>query len=490
MRRWIAAAGGLALVLAAAAASLAASPASTSAPGIPALIGQLGSDQYADREAASRALERLGAAAIPALQAAARSDNPEVRQRAEALVIRLKHTQDSITRLTPRRVQLDYRDIPLATAIKDLRVRTGLPILLDDTHIAEPLRKITCQTADLPVWEALEAFCRAAELRELFTTDLNVPKPVSPRRGEFVPPPDPKADSVAIVLRDGKPDRLPGNRSTAVRVTALPPGFAGHKTILGTGDVTLCLDITPVPGLNWQDVIGVKVSRVIDSSGRTGAGGVENNPPRKFDPTGAVVFARPGVAFRFDPNGNPVMPETIPNPRVVPLPLRIATPTAHSLKRLDGVVYGEMMLLNQHLVTIPDLKKNSGKVFEGPDDLRVTVVEVREAPRGGQGLVRVQFEYPSPWLANLRKRGFNPGWPELPHPPALTRSLQAVDAAGKPFAVTTSGHTDFSDDGLITIQAMQFTFRGESGLPAKLVVVGPRSVYVEVPFVMENVQLP
>ena len=37
---------------------------------------------------------------------------------------------------------------------------------------------------------------------------------------------------------------------------------------------------------------------------------------------------------------------------------------------------------------------------------------------------------------------------------------------------------------------MQFTFRGESGLPAKLVVVGPRTVFVEVPFALENAQLP
>ena len=72
----------------------------------------------------------------------------------------------------------------------------------------------------------------------------------------------------------------------------------------------------------------------------------------------------------------------------------------------------------------------------------------------------------------------------------MTRSLKAYDATGKPFPVTTSGVTDFNDNGMIHIQTMQFTFRGESGLPTKLVVVGPRAVFVEVPFVLENVQLP
>ena len=285
---------------------------------------------------------------------------------------------------------------------------------------------------------------------------------------------------------DGKPEMLPGARSTAVRVMALPPTFPGHKVSLGSGDYTFCLDIAPAPGLNWQEMVGVKVSRLVDSSGRSGSGGVEKPAPTGVDNShgGMVVFARPGVVMRFDPNGNPIMPDTIPNPRIVPVPLKVATPTARSLKRLEGVVYGEMNLLNQHLVTIADPAKNTGRAIEGPDDLKVKVLEVREALRGGQGLVRVQFEYPSPWVMMARKRRFNfaMGWPEPPQPQSMSRSLQAFDALGKPFPVTTSGHTDFSDDGQINIQTMQFTFRGESGLPAKLVVVGPRTVFVEVPF--------
>jgi hypothetical protein len=197
--------------------------------------------------------------------------------------------------------------------------------------------------------------------------------------------------------------------------------------------------------------------------------------------------------MRFDQLGNPVLPDTIPNPRVVPVPLKVATASARSLKRLEGVVYGQINVMNQPLVTIADLKKNVGRSFEGPNDLKVTLLEVLEDPGSrGQSQVRVQFEYPSPWLENARKRGFIAGfgWPEAPQNPAYSRSLKALDAAGKPFPVTTIGHTDFSDDGMTHIQTMQMTFRGDKGLPTKLVVVGPRSVPVEVPFVMENVPLP
>jgi len=463
-------------------------------PSVATLIAQLGAESFTDREAATRALDQLGAAALPALQAAARSDNAEVRARVAQLVTKMKRAADSSARLTAKRVKLDYAEMPLGAAINDLRARTGLPIVLDGNRVANPLRKVTCVTEELPVWEAVERFCRAAGLRELFTTDLDVPKSNNRRRGEFVPPPDPRADAVAIVLADGKPEQLPGARATAVRVMALPPTFPGHRVSLGTGEYTLCLDVTPAPGLNWQELVGVKVCRLIDSSGRAGAGGVEKPPPTAVDQShgGTVVFARPGVIMRFDPNGNPIMPETIPNPRIVPVPLTVATPTAKSIKRLEGVVYGEVNLLNQHLVTITELKNGTGRAIEGPDELKVTLLEVREAERGGQGLIRVQFEYPSPWVAMARKKRFNfaMGWPEPPQPQSMTRSLRAFDAQGKPFPVTTSGHTDFSDDGQINIQTMQFTFRGESGLPTKLVVVGPRTAFVEVPFVLENVQLP
>src|SRR5207248_2894146 len=245
----------------------------------------------------------------------------------------------------------------------------------------------------------------------------------------------------------------------------------GHKVTAGTGEVSLCLDITPAPGLNWQEVVGVKIGRVVDSAGRPGSAGTEKTVPPAFDPTGTVVFARAGIAIRFDNNGNPIPPETVPNPRVVSVPLRVATVSAKSLKRLEGVVYAEVHVPNQHLITVADPKKNTGTAFTA-GETKFTVLEVREPPGpGGLGLTRVQLEYPSPWVVNARRgRGWNPGWLEPPRHPSLGNTVQAFDAAGKPFPVTSTGFTDISDDGLVNVQTIQFTFRPGSGLPAKLVV--------------------
>jgi hypothetical protein len=294
------------------------------------------------------------------------------------------------------------------------------------------------------------------------------------------------------VLIDGKPDRMPGNRATLVRVAPLPPSFAGHKVTIGTGEMTLCFDVTPAPGLHWQDVVGVKVTRVIDSAGRVGGGGVEKPAPTFHDPNGNFIFVRPGVVMRFDPNtGNPIPPTTQPNPRVVPVPIKIATPSAKSLKRLEGVVYGEMNAPNQPLITVADLKKSSGGSFNGPGELKLTILELKEAAGpGAVGTLRLQLEYPSPWARNARA-AWAIGWPEPPPHPSQGKTVQAFDAAGKPFPLkAASSYTDIGGDGLTHIQMMEYRFGHGIGVPAKLVVVGPKTVLVEVPFAMENVPLP
>src|SRR5262249_34958041 len=154
-------------------------------------------------------------------------------------------------------------------------------------------------------------------------------------------------------------------------------------------------------------------------AGRPGGAGTEKNPPTPFDPNGMVVFARPGVAMRFDMNGNPILPETMANPRVVTVPLKVSTPSAHSLKRLEGAVYGEIQVPNQHLITVADPRKNTNTWYSGPGDLRFSVLEVKEAAKPGEmNMIRVQLEFPSAFAVAARKRGgWNPGWPEAPQRP-------------------------------------------------------------------------
>ena len=499
MRRLFAAVGTLGLATGVLFGGSAPTPAPATAT--PAeLVIQLGSDDFREREAAVAALEKAGAAAIPALQEAMKSEIPEVRQRAAPILHKLQRASDSTARLAPKKVSLNYKDTPLGTAVNDLKARTGLNIVFDHNRVANPIRKVTCVTGEVPVWEALDLFCAAAGLKETFQQELDVPKvQIAGRRGYTPPPQIPNADATPIVLVDGKSARLPGDRATAVRVIALPPSFPGHRVTLGSGDTTLCFDITPAPGLNWQDVNAVKVTRLIDDAGRPGGAG--SMKPTFIDPfesevvalggRGGMVFVAPGGGGgRFDPRtGAPIYPDTIPNPRVVAVPLKLGTPTARNIKRMEGVVLGEITLANQTLITVIDPTKHTGVAHDGAGQLRLTVLGVTEI-KGGGTAVQLQLQYPSPWSVSAR-RGFNPGgiWPEAPRPGNQMPVVHSFDANGKSMQASFgNNYTDSTDDGLTMIQNMTLNYRKDT--PAKLTVVGPRAVVVEVPFVMENVPLP
>src|SRR6516162_5857759 len=227
MRRLFATVGVFALVVGIAGASgeplPPTPPATSSSAAAPAkaalqsLVDKLGSELFSEREAAEKELAKIGLPAAEALTGGLRSESPEVRERAAALLVKIRRQADSGNRLVAKRVKLDYKNIPLGTALNDLKTRTGLNISLDPNRVENPLRKITCETAEIPAWEALEAFCVAAGLREVFLSELDAPKPSGNRRGYVPPPVPPMADAVPIVLVDGKPQKIPGERSTAVR---------------------------------------------------------------------------------------------------------------------------------------------------------------------------------------------------------------------------------------------------------------------------------
>jgi hypothetical protein len=475
MRRLLAAVGACS-----AAWALAGSP--EPPPTIEQLVARLGADSYADREAAMAALTEVGPAAIPALEAAAASGDPEVARRAAVLLVRIRRRADDAL-LTAKTVRLEYRNVPLGVAVADLAARTGLNVVLDPDRIADVLRPVTCVTGDLPVWEAVAAFCRAAGLREEFRPEVSLPVPEVPRDRTYAapPPPAPTAETVPVVLIDGPVGDLPGNRSTAVRVLVLPPAFPGHRVILGTGETTLCFDVTPAPGLRWQDRPAVRVTRVIDDAGRTGGAAL-----LRLDADPFVLPQEPGpVVRRLDATDVPPQPALYPNPRVVPVPLRLATPAARSLRVLEGAVVGAVIVPGQTLVTV---ELAAGRVVEGPNGLWLSVREVQTAD--GVTRVRVQLTGPSPGLAQRRRNPTGPLWPERPRLEGMTNQARAFDAVGRPVPYTTADVIDVRDDGTTLTTVQEFHYRRETGVPTKLAVVGPRTAVVEVPFTMANVPLP
>lgn len=491
---------------------LAAHLASAADPAAGPLVARLGADSFADREAASRELLKLGPAALDTLTAAAAvHPDPETRRRAAELVEQLRRTSDTVTLLAAKTVKLDYDRVPLGAAVADLRTKTGVPLTLDQAGVADPLRPVTVKTAELPAWEAVEAFCRAAGLREVFREMLadGPEDPVSVLRGRRVAysipgqAPAPTAGQVPVVLADGKAAPLAGDRSSAVRVLALPAAFAGNRVVRGSGQVVLNLDVTPLPGVKWDDVATVRVLRAEDETGRpvtashrtespsSGLGGYEEAILGGMQ--AQAVFIGGDLSAYSLPQGL-----ARPNPRVVPVTLRTDDRSVRSLRLFEGVVVGEITLTNQTLATIGSLPRAAGATALGPYDAKYTLVDYKELPDGRVSL-KLRTEGPNPWtLQRLGRRGglvFNNAMllEDLSAPSGAGRvKFKFTDANGRPIPQPMTQNSSTTDDGIRQTAEVELVFakRLEVGPPAMLTVIGNKPATVEVPFRMTNVVLP
>lgn len=450
------------------------------------LVEKLGDDSYREREAASRELLKLGVKALESLDKAGQHAEPETRFRAASLAAQIRRAEENAKRLAAPTLTLDYTGVPLSTIVADLKSRTGIPLQLDQTGVTDPLRTITLKSGPIPPWEAVEKLCQVANLREVFREDLSAKRDSNPfqdfrrRRMEYLAPnPQPLlASAVPIVLVDGKPESLPGNRSSLVRVLALPSHFSGNRVIRGSGEVILNLDVTPTPKAQWVGVAGFRIHRAIDDSGRIVSTAHHSNIPEDAEDLGVYVgnidLDLGGMS------GSPV------NPRLVPIRLRIGDRLVSRLKLLEGVVVGESYISNQTLAVIDRMPKNVGYTTQAEGDSKVTLVTYDAKP-DGRVCVRIRTETPN--LINEVANG-RVAWHSTSRNPF--GQLRFYDAKGKLLRQPTVSETSINDDGITQSTEFQLNFpkpTAEAGPPVKLFLVGNKPTRLEVPFRLENVRL-
>jgi hypothetical protein len=127
------------------------------------LVRQLGSATYAERESAAAALEKLGTAALPALRAARQSTDPEVRERATAVIAKIEWRAMEDASM----IRIDVADRPLNEVVEKFGFPSPSRLAWHpDTPEAVRLRHVTIrEPAPLPFWLAIDRLCRAADLR-------------------------------------------------------------------------------------------------------------------------------------------------------------------------------------------------------------------------------------------------------------------------------------------------------------------------------------
>jgi hypothetical protein len=434
-------------------------------------IAQLGSRRYVERQAAARALDRLGMAALPALTEATRSPDPEIRRHALALVKAIRRRDERDKLLAPTPVHLVCRDTPIPEALAALAKQAGLAIEYSGTRAQFSRRKITLDTGKTTFWPALDRLCREAGLAESRSVQ-NAPANGNPR----------------LVLVDAKTQPPPTCYFGAMRFRALP----GNSLDRGMprrdeGESLLVLEASLEPRADLGNVLGLRLDRVVDERGTAAQATVEllaagrtSNPYEGY--------GRYSTYYTGDEAG----PQEGRSRQVL-----VRVHRARVLKELRGTLTVEVKKPSEPLITVENILKAAGKSFAGPNEGTLNVVRVsRNAD--GKVVLRLQTSFALRMIngglqignGGMRIRR-NPGgpWETVGIPPS---DLRLVDARGRSFPPprvmmrgTTLGGGAFS-------QHFELTYVPDKGQaePAKLVYTGVRTIPVDVPFTLKDVHLP
>ncbi len=157
----------LALLLVSPAVASPPAPATTDDAKVARLIAELASEDFETRERANKDLLAMGKSALPGLQKAVTSNDPEVRRRAVEAAALLIRKQESIEALQPKRVRLTVRDVTVTAALETFNRQTGASLSLDPEALKRVGdRKVTLDTGDVTYWEAFDKLCETAGLIE------------------------------------------------------------------------------------------------------------------------------------------------------------------------------------------------------------------------------------------------------------------------------------------------------------------------------------
>src|SRR5262249_48007749 len=147
-------------------------------------------------------------------------------------------------------------------------------------------------------------------------------------------------------------------------------------------EVVLNLDVAPLAGKDWQDIVGVRVRRAIDANGRLIPATHRTDPgPSPQDFADGNVMIMNGRMAMWSSGDVPVARLPQPNPRLVPVTLRTGDGSIRSLRLLEGEVQVEVALTNQHLVTVENLGKAAQTTHEAPNMTRITIADIYPMPR-------------------------------------------------------------------------------------------------------------
>jgi hypothetical protein len=376
-----------------------------------------------------------------------------------------------------KRIHLVCKDLPVKDAVADFQKKSGYLFYLHDPDHKLKDRTVTLDSGETTFWHAFGLFCDRAGLVEASVEDL-----VNPRRGGPVPPPsygdpvrkpapikeseDPAAPPVKeqaqpdrddgprirvggrsihpatpglILLKAGKPPKLPTDDSGAVRVRALAPRLDTSEGINDpeVKEVAQILEVTPEPRLQLQSIRAVRVEKALDEKDQTLKPG---RPMGTSDPT----------MWRMPIGG-----------QLAHVSLKKGKEAARSLKEIKGVISAEVLTEPVPLLTADNLA--AGKTFKGPQGGSIKVLDVKTDDRN-ETTIQLELEQP-PHALPAQDQGTTPSW-------------AAQDDKGNdlPLRVGRQGST-------LTLHCQPHKGQGP---PVRLLFLGRKSVSIDIPFLLKG----
>jgi hypothetical protein len=476
--------------------AVAAAPSDAPPPDMDGLVAKLGSNKYAEREAAMRALEQHGVAALNALEAATQHADPEVRHRAAVLLQRIESRLAVSRLLAGSSIRLVYKDVPVLDAVNDLAAKTGLTIDVEGDRLVLHQQTVTLDTAQTTLWEALGQFCKAAGLSERAITgkmpgipsDNGYSNKPSTGIGIYPGYGPGTAGSPRIVLIDTKatvtmPTCCHGAvRFRAVKLPDTPPGSvkpAGTSQVVG-----FHLEVTPEPKLDWHGVVSLRVTKAVDDQGQQ----LEQPEPYIAEYFGDPLLGSGGAVVWDGVRGQSVSDVT--GPQILPVRLQVGQKATAMLREVHGVVAVEV-IAQQKLVTLANVMTAQGKTVIGSDGNALKVTAAKSS--GASCTITVQISNAAP---------FADGVPRVPikktkngviifgDPTKRPDMFALFDAKGQPLPLLSGeGMVVQSDSGGLAVQYELVFQVKDSQVPARLTYAGPKVMVVAIPFTLREVPL-
>ncbi len=447
------------------------------------LIARLGSKKYTERQAAARALDALGAVALPDLTRAAASPDAEIRRQAKTLVKKISKRLETEQLLAATRVHFVWKDTPVTTAVAELAKKTGFRIEVEAVTPRLAARKITLDTGETTFWQAFDQLCQKGQLKERGLKAV-LSRSVFPARNARN---QPDRAPPRLVLVDEKPPELPTQYVRGLRVRVLPPNLPrGDMPRVGE-DRLIVVEAALEPRLRLDRIIGLRIGKAIDERGiHAEASALPIETHDNDNPYGGIQRQRPTYLGRLEygmDEGNFRR-------------LLVRVTPSRRLTELRGTLMAEVQQPSKPVISVDNILKAAGQSFAAQRGESLKVVRV-ENKDNGQVVLELQTVFPignavgGITIGNgvIRIRRFPGGkWEAVGLRPD---NLQLLDTAGRQYRLTGRASQGVSFNPAGITQRLRLTYTRDKGLtaPAKLVYIGLKTTVVEVPFELKDVPL-